>query len=133
MEEKETVHYYRDSKLEADLEALKRRITEEFHKRSQLQTEIEIVNKNIVSHEREIINVKPKLVTKVLTEIERDPKLDVEAARIRELILKLKEEIRVHESETVQMRTEVTCLGDQEASDKRESGLERGCEAGKRP
>lgn len=110
VEEKETVHYYRDSKLEADLEALKRRITEEFHKRSQLQTEIEILNKKIVSHDRETVNVKPKLVTKVLTEIERDPKLDVEAARIRELILKLKEEIRVHESETVQMRTEVTVL-----------------------
>uniref|UniRef100_A0A8C1B6Y7 SH3 domain-containing protein n=1 Tax=Cyprinus carpio carpio TaxID=630221 RepID=A0A8C1B6Y7_CYPCA len=110
VEEKETVHYYRDPKLEADLEALKRRITEEFHKRSQLHTEIEIVNKKIVSHEREIITVKPKLVTKVLTEIERDPKLDVEAARIRELILKLKEEIRVHESETVHMRTEVTVL-----------------------
>lgn len=110
VEEKETVHYYRDPKLEADLEALKRRITEEFHKRSQFHTEIEIVNKKIVSHEREIINVKPKLVTKVFTEIERDPKLDVEAARIRELILKLKEEIRVHESETVQMRTEVTVL-----------------------
>ncbi|XP_026096154.1 envoplakin [Carassius auratus] len=110
VEEKETVHYYRDPKLEADLEALKRRITEEFNKRSLLQTEIEIVNKKIVSHEREIIDVKPKLVTKVLTEIERDPKLDVEAARIRELILKLKEEIRLHESETVQMRTEVTVL-----------------------
>uniref|UniRef100_A0A672QIU1 Envoplakin-like n=1 Tax=Sinocyclocheilus grahami TaxID=75366 RepID=A0A672QIU1_SINGR len=110
VEEKETVHYYRDPKLEADLEALKRRITEEFHKRSQLHTEIEIVNKKMVSHEREIIDVKPKLVTKVLTEIERDPKLDVEAARIRELILKLKEEIRVHQSETVQMRTEVTVL-----------------------
>uniref|UniRef100_A0A673IWQ2 Envoplakin-like n=1 Tax=Sinocyclocheilus rhinocerous TaxID=307959 RepID=A0A673IWQ2_9TELE len=110
VEEKETVHYYRDPKLEADLEALKRRTTEEFHKRSQLHTEIEIVNKKMVSHEREIIDVKPKLVTKVFTEIERDPKLDVEAARIRELILKLKEEIRVHKSETVQMRTEVTVL-----------------------
>ncbi|XP_043090950.1 envoplakin [Puntigrus tetrazona] len=110
VEEKETVHYYRDSKLEADLEALKMRITEEFHKRSQLQTEIEIVNQKIVSREREIIDVKPKLVTKVLTEIERDPKLDIEATRIRELIRKLREEIRVHESETVQMRTEVTVL-----------------------
>lgn len=110
VEEKETVHYYRDSKLEADLEILRRRITEEIHKRSELQTEIEIVNQKIVSREREIIDVKPRLVTKVLTEIERDPKLDVEAARIRELILKLKEEIRVHESETVHMRTEVTVL-----------------------
>ncbi|XP_016113825.1 envoplakin-like isoform X1 [Sinocyclocheilus grahami] len=110
VEEKETVHYYRDQKLEANLEALKRRITEEIHKRSELHTEIEIVNKKMVSHEREIIEVKPKLVTKVLTEIERDPKLDVEATRIRELILKLREEIRVHESETVHMRTEVTVL-----------------------
>uniref|UniRef100_A0A8C1L9U1 Envoplakin b n=1 Tax=Cyprinus carpio TaxID=7962 RepID=A0A8C1L9U1_CYPCA len=110
VEEKETVHYYRDQKLEANLEALKRRVTEEIHKRSKLHTEIEIVNKKIVSCEREIIEVKPKLVTKVFTEIERDPKLDLEATRIRELILKLREEIRVHESETVHMRTEVTVL-----------------------
>uniref|UniRef100_A0A8C2GIV0 Envoplakin b n=1 Tax=Cyprinus carpio TaxID=7962 RepID=A0A8C2GIV0_CYPCA len=110
VEEKETVHYYRDQKLEANLEALKRRVTEEIHKRSELHTEIEIVNKKIVSCEREIIEVKPKLVTKVFTEIERDPKLDLEATRIRELILKLREEIRVHESETVHMRTEVTVL-----------------------
>ncbi|XP_067237291.1 envoplakin [Chanodichthys erythropterus] len=110
VEEKETVHYYRDPKLEADLETLKRRITEEINKRSEMRTEIEIVNKKIVTREHEIIEVKPRLVTKVLTEIERDPKLDVEMARIRELILKLREEIRVHESETVHMRTEVTVL-----------------------
>lgn len=110
VEEKETVHYYRDPKLEADLEMLKRRITEEINKRSEMRTEIEIVNKKIVTREHEVIEVKPRLVTKVFTEIERDPKLDVEMARIRELILKLREEIRVHESETVQMRTEVTVL-----------------------
>ncbi|KAG1928651.1 envoplakin [Pimephales promelas] len=110
VEEKETVHYYRDPKLEADLEMLKRRITEEIHKRSEMHTQIEIVNKKIVSREHEVIEVKPRLVTKVFTEIERDPKLDVEMARIRELILKLREEIRVHESETVHMRTEVTVL-----------------------
>ncbi|TRY95699.1 hypothetical protein DNTS_022110 [Danionella cerebrum] len=110
VEEKETVHYYRDPKLEADLEVLKRRISEEIYKRSEMQSDIEIFKQKIVSVEREVIEIKPRLVTKVITEIERDPKLDVEIARIRELILKLREEIRVHESETVNMRTEITVL-----------------------
>ncbi|XP_051988813.1 envoplakin-like isoform X1 [Xyrauchen texanus] len=110
LEEKEIVHYYRDPKLEAEVEILKKRITEEINKRSEMHTEIEFVNQKIVSRENERIVIKPKLVMKVLTEIERDPKLDVEAARIRELLFKLREEIRVYESETVRIRTEITVL-----------------------
>ncbi|XP_073800045.1 envoplakin [Danio rerio] len=110
VEEKETVHYYRDPKIEADLEVLKKRIADEIYKRSEMQSEIEIFKQKIVSRERDVVEVKPRLVTKVVTEIERDPKLDVEAARIRELILKLKEEIRVLESNSVNIRTEVTVL-----------------------
>lgn len=110
VEEKETVHYYRDPKLEAELEVLRRRITEEINKRSSFHSEIEIVNKKIINREIEVTEIKPRLVTKVLTEIERDPKLDTEATRIREMIRKLKEEIRVLESESVHVRTEVTVL-----------------------
>ncbi|XP_065134317.1 envoplakin [Paramisgurnus dabryanus] len=110
VEEKETVHYYRDPKLELEIEALRRKINEEISRRSAFHSEIEIVNRKIVSREHEVVEIKPKLVQKVVTEIERDPKLDVEAARIREMILKLKEEIRVLESESVHIRTEVTVL-----------------------
>ncbi|XP_051573454.1 envoplakin-like [Myxocyprinus asiaticus] len=110
LEEKEIVQYYRDPKLQAEVEILKKKITEEINKRSEMRTEIEFVNQKVVSRENELTVIKPKLVTKVLTEIERDPKLDVEAARIRELLLKLREEIRVYESETVRKRTEVTVL-----------------------
>lgn len=110
VEEKETVHYYRDPKLEADLEVLRRRITEEINKRSSFYTEIEIVKKKIINRELEVTEIKPRLVNKVFTEIERDPKLDTEATRIREMIRKLKEEIRVLESESVHVRTEVTVL-----------------------
>ncbi|XP_056608310.1 envoplakin [Triplophysa dalaica] len=110
VEEKETVLYYRDPKLEADMEVLRRKITEEINKRSAFHTEIDIVNKKIISREYEVTEIKPRLVTKVFTEIERDPKLDIEATRIREMIRKLKEEIRVMESESVHVRTEVTVL-----------------------
>ncbi|KAI1896733.1 hypothetical protein AGOR_G00097840 [Albula goreensis] len=110
VEEKEVLQYYRDPKLESDLESLKDQIHDEARKRSGTQTEIEVTNKKIITLETDIKNVKPKLVTKEVTEIERDPQLDVEAAKLRDEIRNLKDEVRVRESETVQMKTEVTIL-----------------------
>ncbi|KAG9350409.1 hypothetical protein JZ751_026769 [Albula glossodonta] len=110
VEEKEVLQYYRDPKLESDLESLKDHIHDEARKRSGIQTEIEVTNKKIITLETDIKNVKPKLVTKEVTEIERDPQLDVEASKLRDEIRNLKDEVRVRESETVQMKTEVTIL-----------------------
>ncbi|XP_036392249.1 envoplakin a [Megalops cyprinoides] len=110
VEEKEVLQYYRDPKLESDLEALKNRIHEESLKRSGTQTEIEVINEKIISLENELKNAKPKLVTKEVTEIERDPQLDLEASKLRDEIRKMKDEIRVRETETVQMKSEVTIL-----------------------
>ncbi|MCI4395277.1 hypothetical protein PGIGA_G00178520 [Pangasianodon gigas] len=110
VEEKETVHYYRNPKLEADLEIMKKKIDEEVLKHSVTHTEIEIVNKKIIAVEHEISNIKPKLVTKVMTEYARDPLLEKEAAFIREEMRKLREEIRIRETEIVQRTTEITVL-----------------------
>ncbi|KAJ8399686.1 hypothetical protein AAFF_G00407910 [Aldrovandia affinis] len=110
VEEKEVLQYYRDPKLENDLESLKSQIHSETMKRSGTQSEIKVTNEKVISLETEIKNVKPKLVTKEVTEIERDPQLDIEAARLRDEIQNLKDEVRIRESETVQMKTEVTVL-----------------------
>ncbi|KAL4648027.1 envoplakin [Arapaima gigas] len=110
LEEKEVLQYYRDPKLETDLEILRGKIHEESLKRSGTQTQIELINEKIVSIERELKSVKPKLVTKEVTEIERDPQLDVEANKVREEIRKLQEELRTRETETVHMKTEFTIL-----------------------
>ncbi|KAL7826628.1 hypothetical protein AOLI_G00318370 [Acnodon oligacanthus] len=110
LEEKEILQYYRDPKLEADLEILKQKINEEVYKRSGTHTEIESINQKIVRVEQSSQNIQPKLVTKVFTEYERDPQLDKEAARIREEIRRIKEEIKVRETEVVTMTTEITFL-----------------------
>ncbi|KAF5906033.1 envoplakin-like [Clarias magur] len=110
VEEKETVHYYRDPKLEADLEIMKKRIEEEISKHTVTHKEIEIVNKKLITVEHEMSNIKPKLVTKVTTEYSKDPQLEKEAMFIREEMKRLREEIRIRETEIVQSSTEITIL-----------------------
>lgn len=110
MEEREVVQYYRDPKLEGDLVSLKSRIQDETIKHSGTQTEIKIVNENIIRRETELTNVKPRLLTKVLTEFERDPQLDKEATKLREEMRKLEQEVQVRDTETVHMKTEITVL-----------------------
>ncbi|XP_030646457.1 envoplakin [Chanos chanos] len=110
LEEKEIVQYYRDPKLEADLEVLKKKIQEETQNRTGTRSEIDIINQKIIRLETELTRIEPKLVTKVITEFERDPQLDKEAARIREEMQRLKDEVRVRETETVHMQSEITLL-----------------------
>lgn len=110
VEEKETVHYYRDPKLEADLVILKKKIEEEISKHSVTKTDIEIVNKKIINVEYEIDNIKPKLLSKVTTEYARDPQLEKEEVFIREEMRKIREEMRILETQIVQRTTEITIL-----------------------
>ncbi|KAM3624301.1 uncharacterized protein V6R79_021794 [Siganus canaliculatus] len=110
VEEKEVLHYYRDPKLESDLSDLQNKLHEEILRRSTIQTEVEVFNKKITMVEDTIKNTTPKLVTREVTEFERDPQLDIDAAKLRDEIVRLRDEIRVKDGEQVQMRTEVTIL-----------------------
>lgn len=110
LEEKEVIHYYRDPNLESQLQIMLSRIHDEELKNSGTKAEIELVNKKIVLLQNELKNVTPKLVTKVVTEYERDPKLEIETTKIREELQKLREEIRTRESHFVNMKTEITIL-----------------------
>ncbi|KPP77263.1 envoplakin-like [Scleropages formosus] len=110
VEEKEVLQYYRDPKLESSLELMRSKIHDEALKQSSTKAEVEVINKKIVVLENEVKNVTPKLVTKVVTEIERDPKLDITASKMREELQKLKEEIRIKASETINMKTEISIL-----------------------
>lgn len=110
VEEKEVLHYYRDPKLESDLADLQNNLHEECLRRSTTQSEIEVFNKKITHLEDNLKNTKPKLVTKEVTEFEKDPQLDVEAAKLRDQISRMRDEIRVRDGEQLQMKTEVTIL-----------------------
>ncbi|KAK3508595.1 hypothetical protein QTP70_034261, partial [Hemibagrus guttatus] len=110
VEEIETVQYYRNPNLETELVVTKKKIDEEISKHSAIQREIEVVNKKLITVDHEIINIKPKLLTKVMTEFARDPLLEKEAVFIREEMRKIREEIRIRETEIVQRTTEITVL-----------------------
>ncbi|XP_061567168.1 envoplakin-like [Cololabis saira] len=113
LEEKEVVQYYRDPKLEVELQSLKNRIQDEGSKRSRTQSEIHVMNEKIVKTELQRTKIEPKLVTKVLTEYERDPKLDKEAARIRDEMRRIRQELQTRDTEKVHVKTELTVLAQQ--------------------
>ncbi|XP_029293558.1 envoplakin a [Cottoperca gobio] len=110
VEEKEVLQYYRDPKLESDLSDLQKTLHEESLRRSTTHTEVEVFNKKITILEETLKSTSPKLLTREVTEFEKDPQLDIEAAKIREEIARMKDEIRVRDGEHIQMKTEVTIL-----------------------
>ncbi|XP_010768431.1 envoplakin a [Notothenia coriiceps] len=110
LEEKEVLQYYRDPKLETDLVDLQKTLHEESLRRSTTHSEVEIFNKKITILEETLKGTKPKLLTREVTEFERDPQLDVEATKTRDEIARMRDEIRVRDGEHVQMSTEVTIL-----------------------
>lgn len=109
-EETEVLQYYRDPKLEHDLMDFQRKLHEETLRHSTAQTEVEVLNSKITIVEDNIKKTPPKLLTREVTEYERDPQLDLDAAKIRDEISRMRDEIRVRDGEQVQMRTEVTIL-----------------------
>uniref|UniRef100_A0A3Q3WJ91 Uncharacterized protein n=1 Tax=Mola mola TaxID=94237 RepID=A0A3Q3WJ91_MOLML len=112
-EEKEVVQYYRDPKLELELQSLKNRIQEEAVKRSRSHSEISIYNEKIVQVEMQLRKIEPKLVTKVVTEYERDPQLDKEAAKIRDEMQRIRLVLQTRDTETVHVKTELRVLAQQ--------------------
>ncbi|XP_042337606.1 envoplakin-like [Plectropomus leopardus] len=113
LEEKEVVQYYRDPKMEVELKSLRNRIQDEELKRSRTSSEIDLINEKIIRLETQLLQIEPKLLTKVLTEYERDPQLDKEAAKIREEIQRLQLELQTRDTETVQVKSELTVLSQQ--------------------
>lgn len=113
LEEKEVVQYYRDPKLEVELQSLKNRIQDESSKRSRTHSEIENISVKVIKLETQLTKIEPKLVTKILTEYERDPQLDKEAAKIRDEMQRIRLELQTRDTELVHVKTEVTVLAQQ--------------------
>lgn len=110
VEEKEVLQYYRDPKLERDMADLQNTLHEESLRNRTIQTEVEVFNQKISILENTLKNATPKLVTREVTEFEKDPQLDREAAKMRDEIARMRDEIRVRDGEQIQMKTEVTIL-----------------------
>ncbi|XP_034425263.1 envoplakin a [Hippoglossus hippoglossus] len=110
IEEREVLQYYRDPKLESDLTDMQRTLHEESLRCRTTHTEVEVLNKKITILEDTLKNTQPKLVTKEVTEFEKDPQLDVEASKLRDEIGRMRDEIRVRDGEHIQIKSEVTIL-----------------------
>ncbi|KAF7655666.1 hypothetical protein LDENG_00052700 [Lucifuga dentata] len=110
VEEKEVLQYYRNPKLESDLAEFQTKLQEDVLRRSTTQSEVEVFNKKIIVLEDTLKNTPAKLVTREVTEFERDPLLDIEAAKIRDEIASIKGEIQVRDEESIQKKTEITFL-----------------------
>ncbi|XP_068177424.1 envoplakin a [Antennarius striatus] len=108
--EKEILEYYRDPKLLSDLSDLQSKVNEESLRRTIIQSEVEEINKKIFLLEDSLKNAKPKLVTREVTEFERDPQLDLELVRMRDEISRMRDDIVVGQGQEVQLKTEVTIL-----------------------
>ncbi|XP_077379442.1 envoplakin a [Festucalex cinctus] len=110
VEEKEVLQYYRDPKLESDLIDLQKILNEEMRRRSTIQNEIEIYSKKFALFDDNLKNTAPKLLTREVTEFEKDPQLDIDAAKLRDEISRIREEIRLRHSEYIKMKTEFDIL-----------------------
>ncbi|CAK6960372.1 envoplakin [Scomber scombrus] len=113
VEEKEVVQYYRDPKLEAELQSLKNRIQDESLKRSRTHSDMKIMSETVKKLETQLIKTEPKMVTKLLTEYERDPQLDKEAAKIRDEMQRIRLELQTRDTETFRIKNELTVLAQQ--------------------
>ncbi|KAM4032688.1 envoplakin [Anomaloglossus baeobatrachus] len=110
LEEKEMVQYYREPRLESELATLKNQANSASSERESTQSEIEVVSKKLVTLENQRKNIKPQLLTKEVTEIERDANLEAQAQTLRKEIKQLKEENNSITLELERLRMEVMVL-----------------------
>uniref|UniRef100_A0A452U214 Envoplakin n=1 Tax=Ursus maritimus TaxID=29073 RepID=A0A452U214_URSMA len=82
LEEKEVVEFYRDPQLENSLARAKSQVEDEGKKRARLQADLEAVAQKVVQLESKRRAMQPHLLTKEVTQIERDPGLDSQAAQL---------------------------------------------------
>ncbi|CAH2302128.1 envoplakin isoform X1 [Pelobates cultripes] len=110
LEEKEVVQYYRDPKLESELVKLKSQADQAYKGREITQSEIELVNKKVITLENQRKSIKPQLLTKEVTEIERDPNLESQTTTLKKDIKSMKDENNSITVELESLRKEVLLL-----------------------
>lgn len=82
LEEKEVVEFYRDPQLESNVLQASSRLEEEGKKRARLQAELEVVAQKVVHLEGKRKAMQPHLLTKEVTQIERDLGLDSQVTQL---------------------------------------------------
>ncbi|XP_075415571.1 envoplakin isoform X2 [Tenrec ecaudatus] len=116
LEEKEVVEFYRDPELEASLAQLKSQVESEGRRRGGLQVDLETAAQQVVQLESKKKAMQPHLLTKEVTQIERDPNLDSQAAQLRGQIAQLREEDSAVAAQLEGLKEELLALERKEAA-----------------
>ncbi|XP_017740216.1 PREDICTED: envoplakin isoform X2 [Rhinopithecus bieti] len=110
LEEKEVVEFYRDPQLEGSLSRVKAQVEEENKRRAGLQADLEVAAQKVVQLESKRKTMQPHLLTKEVTQVERDPGLDSQAAQLRIQIQQLRREDAVISARLEGLKKELLAL-----------------------
>ncbi|XP_032033690.1 envoplakin [Hylobates moloch] len=110
LEEKEVVEFYRDPQLEGSLSRVKAQVEEEGKRRAGLQADLEVAAQKVVQLESKRKTMQPHLLTKEVTQVERDPGLDSQAAQLRIQIQQLRGEDAVISARLERLKKELLAL-----------------------
>uniref|UniRef100_A0A8C5WMJ2 SH3 domain-containing protein n=1 Tax=Leptobrachium leishanense TaxID=445787 RepID=A0A8C5WMJ2_9ANUR len=110
LEEKEMVQYYREPRLESELVTMKSQAENAYKDREKTQSEIAVISKRLVTLENQRKSSKPLLLTKEVTEIERDPNLESQASSLRQEIKHMKDDNNSFSSELDHLKQQLLIL-----------------------
>ncbi|XP_061031343.1 envoplakin [Eubalaena glacialis] len=116
LEEKEVVEFSRDPQLESTLSRAKSQVEDEGKKRAGLQADLEAAAQKVVQLENQRKATQPHLLTKEVTQIERDPGLDGQAAQLSSEIQLLRGENTAVLAQLEALKTELLALERKEAN-----------------
>ncbi|KAJ8786941.1 hypothetical protein J1605_023196 [Eschrichtius robustus] len=116
LEEKEVVEFSRDPQLESTLSRAKSQVEDEGKKRAGLQADLEAAAQKVVQLEDQRKATQPHLLTKEVTQIERDPGLDGQAAQLSSEIQLLRGENTAVLAQLEALKTELLALEQKEAN-----------------
>ncbi|XP_032312690.1 LOW QUALITY PROTEIN: envoplakin [Camelus ferus] len=116
LEEKEVVEFYRDPQLESNLSRVKSQVEDEGKKRASLQADLEAAAQKVMQLESKRKATRPHLLTKEVTQVERDPSLDSQVAQLSSEIQHLRAENTTISSQLEELKTELLALERKEAT-----------------
>ncbi|XP_026260637.2 envoplakin [Urocitellus parryii] len=117
LEEKELVEFYRDPQMESSLSRVKAQVEEESKRRAGLQANLEAVAQKVAQLESKRRTIQPPhLLTKEVTQIERDPSLDSQAVQLGREIQHLRGENTVISAQLEELKKELLALEQKEVN-----------------
>ncbi|KAM4843618.1 envoplakin [Thomomys bottae] len=116
LEEKEVVELYRDPQLESQVATLKSQVEQEGKRRASLQADLEAAAQKVAQLDSKRKIMQPHLLTKEITQIERDPGLDNQATRLNRDIQQLCGENSVVSAQLEELKKELRALEQKEAN-----------------